>query len=218
MFLGHFALGFAAKRVAPAASLGTFFVAAQLADLLWPLFLLLGIEEVRIDPGNTAVTPLDFVRYPYSHSLIALLGWGVALAGLYLLVRRGRRGAALVLALLVVSHWLLDFVTHRPDMPLALRGGPLFGLGLWNSRPATLLVELSLFLAGLELYRRSTAAHDRTGRWALRALAAFVVLVYLVSLFGPPPPSTAAVAWGTQAMWLFVLWGYWVDRHRSASA
>ena len=117
MFIGHFALGLAAKRATPRVSLGVLFASAQLADLLWPFFLALGLEQVRIDPGNTALTPLDFVSYPYSHSLLLLFVWGAVMAVLCSPFARGRRVSA-VISGLVVSHWVLDFLTHRPDMPL----------------------------------------------------------------------------------------------------
>ena len=214
MFIGHFALGMGAKKIVPAVSLGTLFLACQLADLLWPTLLLAGVEVVRIQPGVTAVTPLDFVRYPYSHSLLALLGWAVLFSLGYLALRRSRVAAAVTLGALVLSHWLLDFIVHRPDLPLTPGGSERFGLGLWDSLPATLAVELPLFIAGVALYVRSTEALDRQGRWGFWSLIAFLLVVYLANLFGPPPPSTNLVAWGTQAMWLFVLWGWWVDRHR----
>jgi hypothetical protein len=216
VFLGHFAVAFAAKRAAPRVSLGTLFLAAQLADLAWPTLVLLGFESFIIRPGITAVTPLDFTYYPYSHSLIALAGWGAGLAVAFLLLRRNARGAATLLAL-VLSHWLLDFASHRPDMPLTIGGGERLGLGLWHSVPATLLVEGALFAACAWLYARATRPADRTGRWSLIALVAFLVLVYLASVFGPPPPDVAAVAWSAQAIWLLVLWAYWIDRHRLAS-
>jgi uncharacterized membrane protein YhaH (DUF805 family) len=214
MFIGHFALGFGAKRIAPAVSLGTFFLAAQLADLLWPTFLLLGLEQVVIRPGDTAVTPLSFVSYPYSHSLIALLGWGALFAVLYAIARRGKIAAAVLLGLTVVSHWVLDVIVHRPDLPLTLHGRDRIGLGLWNSVPATLILELLLFFAGVALYARSTMPVGRTGRWSFLLLVGFLLGIYLMNLFGPPPPSVNAVAWTTQAMWLLVLWGHWIDRHR----
>jgi membrane-bound metal-dependent hydrolase YbcI (DUF457 family) len=138
MFLGHFAVAFAAKREAPETSLGMLFVAAQLPDVLWPMLVLAGVEKVRIDPGNTAVTPLDFVSYPYSHSLLFDLLWAALFALGYLAVARGRR-AAVVIALAVISHWVLDAASHRPDVPV-LPHGPYVGLGLWNSRPASLFI------------------------------------------------------------------------------
>ena len=217
MFIGHFAVGLGAKRIAPSVSLGTLFLAGQLADLLWPTFVLLGLERVDIAPGITAVTPLDFVRYPYSHSLVALLGWAALLALGYAVARRGGRRpgvGALTLAGLVLSHWVLDVITHRPDMPLTPGGSPLLGFGLWNSLPATLAVEGLLFAAGVAIYLRATEARDRVGLLAFWSLISFLVVVYLANLFGPPPPSVAAVAWSAQAIWLLVAWGYWIDRHR----
>lgn len=216
MFIGHFAVAFAAKRAAPEVSLGTLFLAAQLADLVWPTLVLLGVERFEIRPGITAVTPLDFIHYPYSHSLVALLGWGTALAVGYLFFRKGKPAAAGLLAVVVLSHWLLDVASHRPDMPLTLAGSERLGLGLWHSLPATLLVEGALFAACVALYARTTRPRDATGRWSLAALVAFLALVYMGNLSGPPPPSTAAVAWTAQAIWLLVAWGYWVDRHREA--
>src|SRR5437899_1454997 len=118
MFLGHFGLGLAAKRAAPAVSLGALFAAAQFADLLWPTLVLLGVEQVRVQPGITAVTPLDFVSYPYSHSLLMLCVWGAAFGGIYVALRRARPKVGVILALLVVSHWFLDLVVHRRDMPI----------------------------------------------------------------------------------------------------
>jgi hypothetical protein len=170
MFIGHFALGFAAKKVAPTVSLGTLFIAAQLADLVWPVLVLLGIEKVEVRPGITAITPLDFIHYPYSHSLVGLLGWAIAFAGAYAIAHRGQIYAALIIAALVLSHWLLDFLTHRPDMPLSLGESQRVGLGLWNSVPATVVVEGLLFVAGIVLYMRTTQAIDAVGRWALWSL------------------------------------------------
>ncbi len=213
MFIGHFAVGLAAKRAAPEISLGTLFLAAQLADLVWPTLVLLGIERFEIRPGITAVTPLDFVHYPWSHSLVAMATWGAALAIAWFAWRR-RALPALILFAAVLSHWLLDAVSHRPDMPLTIDGSARVGLGLWNSVAATFVVEGALFAAGVTLYARATRALDRTGRWSLVGLVAFLIAIYVANLFGPPPPSTAAVAWSGQAIWLLVAWGYWIDRHR----
>ena len=212
MFIGHFALAFGAKRVAPAVSLGTLFLSAQLADLLWPTFVLLGFERFAIAPGITAVTPLDFISYPYSHSLLALSLWGALAALLYIAFRRNV-AAAVTIALLIVSHWILDVITHRPDVPLAF-GETRLGLGLWFSIPATLIVESVLFIVAIAVYVRATRARDRMGSVALWALIAFLFVISIANVFSPPPPSVAAVAWTAQAIWLLVLWGYWIDRHR----
>jgi membrane-bound metal-dependent hydrolase YbcI (DUF457 family) len=213
MFLGHFAVAFAAKRAAPSLPLGTLFLAAQLADLVWPTLVLLGVERFEIRPGITAVTPLDFIHYPWSHSLVALAGWGAAL-GISCWLWTRRAGAAAILFALVLSHWLLDFASHRPDMPLTLAGDERLGLGLWNSVAWTLAVEVLLLAVCFVVYARATRPIDRTGQWALAGLIAFLVIVYLASVFGPPPPDVAAVAWTAQSIWLLVAWGYWIDRHR----
>ena len=213
MFIGHFAVGFAARRATTAVSLGTLFLAAQLADLVWPDLLLLGLERVAIAPGITAVTPLDFQSYPYSHSLLALGIWGAALALLLRLMGRPARDAV-VAWLVVLSHWLLDVATHRPDMPIVPWGELRVGAGLWGSLAATVAVEGAIFVAAVALYARGTEPRDRTGTFALWGLVAFLVLVYAANLAGPPPPSVTAIAWAGHAMWLLVAWGYWVDRHR----
>jgi hypothetical protein len=213
MFIGHFGVGFAAKRIAPRVSLGTAFLAAQWLDLLWPTLLLLGIETVRIVPGATVVTPLVFEHYPVSHSLLAVLGWGVAIGAVHAFARKNVRGA-LVLCALVVSHWLLDALVHAPDLPLAPGGSTVVGLGLWQSKAATLAVEVPLFALGVWLYLRATRARDRAGRFGLIGLVAFLVLIYIGNLWGAPPPSATAIAWVGQAQWLLVAWGYWVDAHR----
>ena len=216
MFIGHFALALGAKRAAPQLSLGTLVAACQLADLAWPVLVLLGIESFEIHPGITAVTPLDFTRYPYSHSLVALALWALAFALTWLFARGSGARAALVIAALVLSHWVLDAVSHRPDMPVTIGGPARVGLGLWSSLPATLAVEATLFAAGVALYARSTGPRDRIGRWGFVAFVGFVFAVYLANLFGPPPPDTKAVAWSGIAMWLLVAWAWWLDAHRES--
>lgn len=216
MFIGHFAVALGAKRLAPDVSLGTMCLAGQLADLLWPNFVLLGLEHVEIAPGITAVTPLDFVSYPYSHSLLALSLWGVLVALLYRGFGRSP-AAAVTVAAVVVSHWVLDAVSHRPDMPLSF-GPTRVGLGLWNSIPATVIVEGALFLIGVALYARATRARDRVGSLGLWSLTGVLVAIYAANFFSPPPPSVPAVAWTAQALWLLVALAYWVDRHRVSKA
>ena len=165
MFLGRFAVAMAGKKFASTASLGTLVLSTQFADCLWPVLLLLGIEQVRIVPGTTRVTPLDFISYPISHSLLLQLVWGLLLGGAYFFWRRDLRTAPVVGALLP-THWLLDYFAHRPDMPL-YPGGPKVGLGMWNSLPLTLLVEFGLFLIGLLVYLTATRSKGPRELWSL---------------------------------------------------
>jgi hypothetical protein len=215
MFLGHFGVGFGAKAAAPRTSLGSLFLAAQFIDLLWPTLLLVGLERVEISPGITRVTPLDFTSYPISHSLLAVVVWAALFASVYFLLRRYPRGAW-VCGLAVISHWLLDLVTHRPDLPVLPTSSLRLGLGLWNSLSATLVFELAIFAVGIGLYCRTTKPLDRKGSIGLWTLVSFLLVVYFGNLFGSPPPDTTALAWVAQAQWLIVVWGYWIDRHRRA--
>jgi hypothetical protein len=212
MFLGHFGVALAAKKAAPKVSLGTLVFAAQFADLLWPILLLAGVEHVRIAPGLLAASPFDFTSYPISHSLITQLGWGALVGLVYFGLKRDRGGAILV-GSLVPTHWVLDFIAHRPDMPI-YPGGSKFGLGMWNSVALTFVVEYVLFAAGVALYLSATRAKDRTAHLAFWSLVIFLGAVYPASMFGPPPASTQVLAESALAMWLTVPWAAWADRHR----
>jgi membrane-bound metal-dependent hydrolase YbcI (DUF457 family) len=213
VFLGHYALALTGKRVALTVSLGTFILAAQWLDLLWPIFLLAGVEQVRIEPGLMEGSPLDFVHYPYTHSLLAAVLWGLVLGGVYFLARRNFRNA-LVVGALVVSHWVLDAVVHRPDLPLWPGSQILVGLGLWNHPLVAMAIELVLLGVGLLVYVSVTTPRNAKGRWGLRALVVFLLVVYFGAAFGPPPPDVDTLAWSALLLWLLVPWGYWVDRHR----
>lgn len=213
MFLGHFAVALASKKPAPKISLGTLFLSVSLVDLVWPIFLLLGLEHVRILPGITAVTPFDFYDYPITHSLLTSLGWSCLAGIIYFALKKDARSAVFV-GLAVLSHWVLDFVSHRPDLPLAPWESAKVGLGLWNSFAATVLVELGLFCAGWYVYFSATEALSKFGAISLWSWTFFVVLIYFVSLLSPPPPNETALAYGGLAGWLFVPWGYWIDRQR----
>lgn len=210
MFLGHAALALAAKPLAPRASLGVAIAATYGLDLVWPVLLLAGVERVEIAPGDTAFTPLRFAHYPWTHSFVAALAWAILFGAACW--KLGRR-AAFVMAALVFSHWLLDALSHRPDLPLWPGSGAQIGLGLWNSVAATLAVESTLFVAGAVIYVRAVGRAS-VGFWALLA---FLVLVYLGAAFGPPPPSARAVAWSGVALLLLPFWAYWVDRARAAT-
>jgi len=214
VFIGHFAVGFAAKRTAPRASLGTYVAATIFLDMLWPVFILLGIEKVRIVPGITAFSPFDFVSYPWSHSLLMALVWSFVFGGAHYMFRRDATTAK-VLAAVVFSHWILDWVSHRPDLPLAPGLTFRTGLGLWNSIPATVAVEGTMFLLAGWWYERATDALDGVGRWAWYSLIGVLLLAYGASL-GPPPREgqETMIAVVGIAAWLFIPWAAWTDRHR----
>jgi len=213
MFIGHYALGLAAKRIVPRTSLGTLFLAPTLADLLWPVFLLLGWERVSFTPNPDPFLNLTFDSYPISHSLLALVGWGLLVGLLYSWRTESAKGA-LVVGLLVVSHWVLDWVVHRPDMPL-WPGGPLVGLGMWNSERGTVAVEGIMFAAGAAMYFQATKARDRVGTYAVWTLLALLAVSYVASLFSGPPPTIQAIGFGGITFgWLFVVWAWWGDKHR----
>jgi hypothetical protein len=213
MFIGHFGLGLAAKPVARKVSLGTLLLASQFIDLLWPTLLLLGLETVRIVPGATKLTPLEFVNYPISHSLLAVAGWSISFGAVYFAIRR-EAWYAFICASLVASHWLLDLLTHRPDLALIPGGSIRIGLGLWNYPVIAIGIETLLFVGGLLLYLKTTIPSDKVGSFGLGSLVLFLTVIHIGNIVGPPPPSVRAIAWVGQAQWLLVAWGYWVDRHR----
>lgn len=214
MFVGHLAAALAAKRIEPDVPLAAGVGAAFALDLVWPVLLLLGVETVRVDPGNTAFTNLAFDSYPWTHSLGMVLVWSVVGAGLGRMAFRSWRAGGVV-GLLVLSHWVLDWVTHRPDLPL-WPNGPLAGLGLWNSIPGTIAVEAGLFALGIWLYLGVTAAKDRTGSLALTGLLVLTGLIWISQPWAPVPGSATAVAWGAMVLWLLPPWALWIEKHRIA--
>jgi membrane-bound metal-dependent hydrolase YbcI (DUF457 family) len=217
VFIGHFAVAFATKKVAPRASLGTLVLAAAFLDVVWPVLVLAGIERFRIVPGFTAVNPFDFVYYPWSHSLLMTLVWSLLFALAYFAVSRDRVGAVWV-GIAVASHWALDFVSHRPDMPLYPGGGERLGLDLWQSVPATFAVEGLMFATGIFLYVQATKSKDRIGTVAWWAMVGLLLALYLPGPWASPPPSENSVAvLGIVALAIFGPWAYWIDRHRASA-
>lgn len=214
MFIGHFGAGLAGKKIANKPSLGTLFFAAQFIDLIWPILLLLGIEKVEIDPGNTVLTPLNFIHYPVSHSLFGVLIWGILFGIIYFLVKKDLK-SSIVLGALVVSHWILDLFVHRPDLPLMPSNELKVGMGLWNHPVISIVFELLIFAAGIYFYIKSTKAKNKTGIYSLLGLIIFLLLIFVSNLTGPPPPSVEAIGIIGNLQWLIVLWGYWIDRNRN---
>lgn len=213
MFIGHFGVGLAAKKIESKPSLGTYFFASQFIDLLWPFFLILGIEEVRVAPGISEFTPLDFVYYPFTHSLAGVLFWAVIFGAVYFLIKKNYK-AAILLGVLVLSHWILDLLTHIPDLPIIPGADVKVGLGLWNSIPLTIFVEGSIFILGAFLYFSVTNAKNKKGIYTLWSLLIFLVLIYIMNIFGPPPESSEAIGYVGLSQWLLIAWGYWIDRNR----
>jgi hypothetical protein len=214
MFIGHFAVGFAAKRFAPRSSLGALMAAPVFLDMLWPVFLLLGWEHARIAPGDTRYTPFDLFDYPWSHSLLMSAVWATAFALIYFCVA-GYTAGAVAIWVGVVSHWVADWITHRPDMPLYPGGSTRLGLGLWNSIAGTMLVEIGMLAAGVGLYVSATRARDWIGRYAFAAYVVLLLGLYVSDRFSPPPDNMNEVAWfGAAAVVVLLPWAWWFDRHR----
>jgi membrane-bound metal-dependent hydrolase YbcI (DUF457 family) len=211
-------VAFAAKKVAPKVSLGTLVLAAAFLDVIWPVLVLLGIERFRIVPGFTANNPFDFVYYPWSHSLLMTLVWALLAALGYFGLSRDRAGALWV-GILVASHWVLDFVSHRPDMPLYPGGGEKLGLGLWRSITATFAVEGLMFAVGIAVYVQATKSRDRIGTIAWWAMVGVLLALYVPGPWSSPPPSENAVAiLGIIALAIFGPLAYWIDRHRASAS
>lgn len=217
MFIGHFAVGFCAKRFAPKTSLAVLLAAPLLADLLWPPFLLLGWEHVRIAPGDTRFTPFDFYDYPWSHSLLMSAVWATLFALLYCWLQRSKKGA-IVIWIGVLSHWFLDWITHRPDLPLFPGGLGRYGLALWNSVPGTMAIEIILLIIGVWAYAGATTARDKIGRYGFWSYVILLFALYVGDRFSSPPETVKQVAWAAiVASGVFLLWAWWFDSHRTAS-
>ena len=208
MFIGHYALAFGAKKIDKGPSLAIMFIAVQLLDLLWPVFVLSGLETFEIEPGNTVLTPLNFTSYPYSHSLLMTVVWAILFASFYFAFTKNKKGS-LLLGCLVFSHWVLDFITHRPDLPLSPFTDLKVGLGLWNAPIIEIILETGLFLIGVYLYYKTVTVNRIVAFWSLVVV---FLLIHFMNMFGPPPPSINAVAWSANLMWLFVFWAWWIEK------
>ena len=154
------------------------------------------------------MTPLNFVSYPYSHSLLTAVLWAILFSAVYFFVTKNRKGSVLV-GVLVFSHWVLDFITHRADLPLTPFGDTKVGLGLWNYPAIEIIIEFGLFLLGVYLYFKTVKPKRKIAFWML---IIFFLVIQIMNIIGPPPPSIDAVAWSANAMWIFVLWAWWVEK------
>ena len=210
MFVGHYGVSFAAKRFAPRTSLGTYFFAVQLLDVLFAIFVLAGVEKLRIVPGFTQYNPYDLYYMPYTHSLAGALAWSVA-AWLVAVAAGAQRGAWWIAAA-VFSHFVLDVPMHTPDMPLLGNDSPKVGLGLWRHRDLALAAELATLGVGLLIWRRATSLRPWP-RWRALAFAAFLVALTMATPFFPPPPGDRAFAWQALAGYVVLAAiAAWLDR------
>ena len=208
MFIGHFAVGLASKKFSQLPSLAVMFIAVQFLDLIWPIFVLTGIESFKIEEGITVLTPLDFTHYPYSHSLTMSIVWGLLFGLVYFLCTKQKRNSILM-AGLVFSHWILDFITHRPDLQLTPFSDYRVGLGLWNYPVVAVFIEVGFFILGVYLYFTSVRPKRKIAFWLF---ISFFLVIHVMNLLGSPPPSIEAVAWSANLMWLFVLWAWWIEK------
>jgi hypothetical protein len=215
MLVGHFALGLAAKRLEPAVSVGTLVLATMMPDLLWCIFMIVGIEHVQFKPGAGAANYFACSDIVMSHSLMMDSLWAGLLAAAYFLKRSSPRGAWVIFGA-ALSHWPLDWISHRPDMPLAPGVHRYFGLGLWSSIPAAVIVEGGFWLLAVTLYARATHARNRTGIYAYWTVVAVLTLAWYNNLAGPPPrnPQVAPVA-SLLFFSLAVAWAYSMNHLRT---
>lgn len=219
MFAGHFGVGFGMKRAAPTLSLGWLFLAVNLVDIAWSFFVLIGLEHVAIDPGNTAVTPLNFYDYPYTHSLVATCAWMLAAYLIFRVlpigVREFRNRYAALLAIAVGSHFVLDLIVHRPDLPMWGGSGMYLGLGLWRHPLATAVLEMGIVALGFLLYMFTTRAKNRWGKIGPWLLVLLLVAIQMSAYFGPPPPNVTMIGVvGLIGQLLLVALAFAVDRAR----
>jgi hypothetical protein len=216
MFIGHFAVGLAAKKASPKINLGLLFIACQLLDLIWPVLILTGVEQVSVDHSATAVTPFNFSYYPWSHSLVMTIIYSLILGFIAAKVAKSNR-TGIVFGFVILSHWILDFLTHRPDLPLYFDGLKV-GLGLWNSVVATFIIEGGIFIIGIFFYLQASPLISKKRKVIFWSMIAFLFLIYIGNIFGPKAPIDThpnAIAGPALAMWLIVIWGYFADKNSS---
>ena len=216
MFVGHYGPSFAAKAIDKTIPLWLLFLAVQWLDVMWSIFVLLGIEQVRIVPGFTATNPLDLYYMPYTHSLVAAILWSVAVALVYKLWSRikGLRASVLV-GLAVFSHWVLDLLVHRADLPLYDNTTKL-GMGLWNFPVLAFALEVVFLFTGLYFYLKSTRPLGAVGRYGLLIFAVVMLLIQAYVFFGPPPTSDKAAAiTALAAYFIFAAAAYFLAKQRA---
>ncbi|WP_353229139.1 hypothetical protein [Novosphingobium sp.] len=198
MFIGHYAPAFVASGTRNGPPLGLGLFATQLIDVAFFSFAMVGIEHYRLTPQATATNWLDLYDMPYTHSLLGASCWGLALALVALAVWHNR-AMAVMIAALVVSHWLLDLLVHRPDLTLA-GGLPLLGLGLWNVPVLEKPIELAITFGSLAFYLGRTRPVARWARLVLVLLVAELLIFQAIDWFGA---RTTQLEIGQQELALF---------------
>ncbi|MCZ7406205.1 MAG: hypothetical protein O8C67_14925 [Candidatus Methanoperedens sp.] len=219
MFIGHYGIGLALKKVEPRLSLGLLIFGAILLDILFGLFLLFGIEHAKIVPGATVVSPFEFYDYPLSHSALGAFMWATAGYLAYWLWPKGdrtqRKWPAFILAIAIFSHFILDVISHTPDLTISGNNSPILGLSLWNSLAGTMIVELGLLFIGIYIYISATHSVSLSGKYGFAFLVLILMVFFIGNIFGPPPPDMKVVAVTMTAGQLaLVALAFWVDRNR----
>jgi membrane-bound metal-dependent hydrolase YbcI (DUF457 family) len=217
LFVGHYAASLALKKFEKRASLGILFLGVQVVDILFFPFVLLGIERVNIIENYTESTHFQLEYMPFTHSLLGSALWALAAYALFRWVVVKRHSVALVIALAVFSHWILDFVSHTPDLPLWSDSSLKLGLGLWNSAIATYAVEAALLLGALWLYLKSTTAMSKGGKYGMTIFVVLMILMNISNIFGPLTTDSKVVM-ATSALaayFLFAGVAFWLDKKRS---
>lgn len=220
MFIGHLGVGLALKRADKSISLGLLFIAAQLVDIIFSINLLLGIEKLNLIAGTTAANSMEFVYYPFTHSLIANLVWTGIVCIIFLAVpirlNSPRRRIALIMGVAVLSHFFLDVIVHKPDLPLLGNDSMKVGFGLWDYALASYVVEGLLLLGGLGIYLKSTTAEGFGGKYGMPLFTLFPLLVNAMIMFGPPLPNiTVGIIMMLLFNFSYVGIAFWLDRKRS---
>jgi len=216
MFVGHYAVALALKKFEKRASLGILFLAVQFVDILFFPLVLLGIERINIVENFTQSTHFQLEYMPYTHSLVGSLFWaGVAYALFRWLIVKSN-SVAVVIALAVFSHWILDLVVHTPDLPLWSDTSLKLGFGLWNNAIATYALEAILLVSALWLYLKSTSATSAVGKYGMGAFVIFLLLVNVVNIFGPLQGDSKLVLAisALSSYFLFAAVAFWLDAKR----
>ena len=222
MFIGHYGIGFALKKFDSLLSLGWLFIAVQFVDIIWTILIFFGIERVEIVPGITEANPLDFVHYPFTHSLVAFVVWSV-IVGLIVFLGKfksslSKMSLGLLLGFGVFSHFLLDLIVHRPDLPVMGDDSMMLGFGLWNYTAIAYILEMLIFIGGAYVYFRAKGNLTKSKKTGLVLFIVILLIINLANLYGPPPEDTRMIAVvGFVSFILFALFGFWVDKEKVKS-